>query len=287
MRELMAGFNLVIYGFGSKRTLLQFFRERYLEDHYVVEIDGNGINMTDFAKILSDISSKLNGTKLKIGNRWQAEKMVQIYRKISEKTSEKRGDFIHIFWIIHTIDSPTLRSNQHVLGRIARIPNNHIIASADHIRFPLIWDARCREDLNIICHCAHTYHSYKREIMVLYPMLPQWTGLGGGGEQSTVVQIIHILRSQTPAHRSLLRLLAEIALNTKSQQLTVQQILKETGKTLGLPGSRQKLLPILTEMGDQQLLGLSRDDKVLFSYSSDMLNEIISLVDKGGNFTDT
>jgi origin recognition complex subunit 2 len=71
--------------------------------------------------------------------------------------------------IIHSIDRIPLRRpvTQTLLSRLASHPQVHLIASADHPSFPLLWDSSLRSTYNFVFHDCTTFQPYTAEVDVV------------------------------------------------------------------------------------------------------------------------
>ena len=73
-----------------------------------------------------------------------------------------------IFLFVNNIEGQNLRSDdcQDVLARLARLPNLHLVATADNAFVtPLLWDQKASADLNFHFFHVPTYCSYDDELM--------------------------------------------------------------------------------------------------------------------------
>lgn len=71
--------------------------------------------------------------------------------------------------IIHSIDRPPLRrpATQSILSRLSAHPQVHLMDSADHPSFPLLWDSSLRSAYNFLFHDCTTFQPYIHEIDVV------------------------------------------------------------------------------------------------------------------------
>ncbi|KTF84879.1 hypothetical protein cypCar_00046458, partial [Cyprinus carpio] len=124
------GFNILIYGLGSKKLLLEKFRTSMLSDFDHVVVNGFFPSMT-LKSILNSLTCDVLGHEGTFRN--PADQIDFIIRTLREDPSN------HVFLIIHNIDGPMLRGDrtQQALGQLAALPNMHLLASIDHINAPL------------------------------------------------------------------------------------------------------------------------------------------------------
>jgi origin recognition complex subunit 2 len=136
MRELKEGFNLLMYGYGSKRRVLNHFATDYCSKagHVVV---ANGFQ-PDFSlkDLLNSIENVPGILTLDMPSTTIESQTKRIYDFFAEP-SQKR----HLYIIIHNIDASPLRSAKakSCLALLALNLRIHIVASIDHINAPLLW----------------------------------------------------------------------------------------------------------------------------------------------------
>ncbi|CAG9795201.1 unnamed protein product [Diatraea saccharalis] len=129
---LSEGFNIILYGVGSKRTLLQKFQMKKLQDFPCIVINGFFPSLT-IKSILESIIVDLLENSHVPSNLGDVISMI-------DKQLKDCG--IELFLIIHNIDGTMLRNSkaQATLSSLSEIENVHTIATIDHINAPLLWD---------------------------------------------------------------------------------------------------------------------------------------------------
>ncbi|KAF4616572.1 hypothetical protein D9613_008472 [Agrocybe pediades] len=129
--ELNEGFNILCYGIGSKRRVLNQFATDVCSKrgHVVV---ANGFQPEFHLKdMLNSIESIQN---------------VDLSSTAVDKQARRINDFFathkhHLYITIHNIDASPFRApkSKSILALLAHNPRIHIIASIDHINAPLLW----------------------------------------------------------------------------------------------------------------------------------------------------
>lgn len=186
--EITQGFTLLFYGVGSKREFLEKFAIEYLspklkqiqlfmrsdktlnnkdsEQTGIPCIVINGYNPTcSYRDIFKDITDILfpealarNETKY-WGNHvtLQVSKMIEFYKT--------QPSDIKLILVIHNIDGPSVRKDpfQTMLSSLATIKQIAIVASADHIYAPILWDDKKAQNYNFIFHNVSNYEPYSIE----------------------------------------------------------------------------------------------------------------------------
>ncbi|XP_055524487.1 origin recognition complex subunit 2 [Wyeomyia smithii] len=128
------GFNILLYGLGSKRNLLQTFHRKILPNQPVIVINGFFPTLT-IKDILDAITGDVLDLNVTSGNFHELVDIIEEEFSFLPRT--------HLFLIVHNLDGTMLRNSktQNVLARLAKIDNIHLLASIDHINTPLIWDS--------------------------------------------------------------------------------------------------------------------------------------------------
>jgi origin recognition complex subunit 2 len=165
--ELSQDFNLCLYGWGSKRSLLIKFAEYIYKsqtDHVnrkIVVVNGYVRNLT-VKDVLNTVVTAIAERGTKLGS--QPAEMLENLVALLEQDPSK-----HITLILHSIDGPALRrpTNQSILSQLSSHPQINLVASADHPSFPLLWDSSLRSAFNFLFHDCTTFQPYIPEVDVV------------------------------------------------------------------------------------------------------------------------
>lgn len=165
--ELSQDFNICVYGYGSKRTLLMRFADYIYNSHTspqapkIVVINGYVLNLT-IKDVLTTITSAISAPGQKIGS--QPAEMLENVISLLEAD---RGQNITL--IVQSIDKTPLRRPvaQTILSQLAAHPQINLVASADHPSFPLLWDSSLRSSYNFLFHDCTTFAPYSTEVDVV------------------------------------------------------------------------------------------------------------------------
>ena len=165
--ELSQDFNICVYGWGSKRSLLMKFADHIYKsqtDHTkakIVVVNGYVNNLT-VKDIFNPVATAITEGGYKLGS--QPTEMVENLLALLEKDTSQ-----DITLIIHSIDRIPLRrpATQTLLSRLASHSQVHLIASADHPSFPLLWDSSLRSTFNFLFHDCTTFQPYTAEVDVV------------------------------------------------------------------------------------------------------------------------
>lgn len=156
MLEMSKGYNIIVYGCGSKQKLLHKFCETQLVDKPLLVVNGFFPSLT-----IKDILQAIKVQILEINTNSRNDH--EVVDLISSALSSMPNG--HVFLVINNIDGVMLRKtkDQHIISRLAKIKNLHLIASIDHINAPLMWDQTCMDNFNFVWYDCTTMLPYKNE----------------------------------------------------------------------------------------------------------------------------
>ncbi|PWA38391.1 origin of replication complex subunit 2 [Artemisia annua] len=212
--ELRYGFGILMYGFGSKKTLIEDFASTALTEYNVIVVNGylQSINLkqvaTAMAEVLWDqlkmqLRSASGGTS-RDQQPFNSRSMDDLIAFLDEPHKTENECLVCL--VIHNIDGPGLRDSdtQHLLARIAACSHVRIVASIDHVNAPLLWDKKMvHVQFNWCWHHVPTFAPYKIE-GVFHPLI-----LAHGGTSQSVKTASIVLQSLTPNAQSVFKVLAE------------------------------------------------------------------------------
>ncbi|XP_026523697.1 origin recognition complex subunit 2 isoform X2 [Notechis scutatus] len=228
MLQLHLGFNIVLYGLGSKRDLLENFRVSLLQDSVHLVVNG----------FFPNISIK-------------SDQVDFILKSFKEDVSSE------LYLLIHNLDSKMLRGdkNQQILGQLSSLSNVYLIASIDHINAPLMWDQAKQSMYNWLWYEMTTFSPYAEETAYENSLLVQHSG------SLALSSLTHVLCSLTSNARGIFRLLVEYQLENKDNPsylgLSFQDLYQRCREAF-LVNSDLTLRAQLTEFRDHKLIQTKR-----------------------------
>ena len=204
--QLGSGFNILLYGVGSKRNLLEEFRNQHLSSSCHLVINGF-FPGTTLKHILSVLSSGL------LEHSGSFKSHVEQCQFICNSLCQREDVPSEVFLIVHNIDGPNLRGDkpQTSLSLLAKCPRIHIIASVDHINAPLIWDQVTSSRFNWSWHDSTTFEPYKLETSYENSLLIKHSG------SLVLSSLTHVVQSLTPNARKIFELLSRHQLDHNSE----------------------------------------------------------------------
>ena len=166
--ELCEGFNICLYGWGSKRKLVQKFAEwlypKYNPTPKIVVVNGYTPKL-QIRTVLSTLSTAVLGDKNPTRLVGQPNEILDLL--LSHLTDHQPST--PIFVMINSIDAASLRrpASQSLLAKAAAHPSINVVATADTTSFPLMWNNTLRDQFNFVFHDCTTYAPYEAELGVV------------------------------------------------------------------------------------------------------------------------
>ncbi len=214
--EWQEGFNICLYGWGSKRQLVSKFADwiypKCDPPHTIVIVNGYTLKL-NIRSILSLLITTAMGKDAPTRLGAQPAEMLDLL--LSHLTGHPPHSPIKV--LVNSIDSVSLRrqSIQALLARLAAHPSINLLATADTPSFPLLWDTNLRDQFAFVFHDCTTYAPYTAELNVVddvHDLLGRKGRRIGGGEG-----IGFVLRSLTENSRKLYVLLLTEILSTLAE----------------------------------------------------------------------
>lgn len=224
--ELEEGFNVCLYGYGSKRAITDKFAAHLY--HHLSKMAHNGSKKTTkiavingyaagttLKELLTTIASIAVTSAIKLPN----QPAVLLDFLLDHLSTSPPSHPIPV--ILNSIDSPYLRKAPvpSMLARLAAHPSINLICTADTPNFPLMWDVGLKTQYKFLFHDATTFAPYDAEIDVVETVneLLGRSGRRVGGRDG----VGFVLRSLPENARSLYRILVmeQLALDIMEQGL--------------------------------------------------------------------
>jgi len=205
--ELSNGFNLCLYGYGSKRAVIHSYAEHLQDTAHqaknstkIVIVNGYESSIT-LQDILHPVASTLFGRHLKLPAHPPA--LLQLILETLNETPLANPTHI----LINSLDAQPLRRPviQSSLASLAAHPSIRIVATCDTPNFPLMWDVTLKRQFRFLFHDCTTFECYGQEIDVVDSVntLLGRSGRRVGGRDG----VGYVLRSLPENARSLYRIL--------------------------------------------------------------------------------
>lgn len=255
--QLSCGFGLLMYGFGSKKKLLEDFASTELRDGAAVVVNGYLSNVN----IKHVVHTVVNAV-------WEARKKGKPSNKVKQDAPASSNSLVdllefltddddstHIYVVVHNIDGPGLRDDdvQQTLASLASCKHVRLVASIDNINAPILWDKHmARNQFKWLWLHTPTYATYKVEGTCV-PLL-----LTAGAATKSARSAILVLRSLTPNAQSVFRVLGEFQISHPDDQGLPLNRLYTACREQFLVSSEVTLRAHLTEFKDHELVKFRR-----------------------------
>jgi len=212
--ELKSGFNLLFYGVGSKKSVLEDFGKLFCcRDPNGITIRVNGfsddLSLRAILDALCEViveeerrnRAKKNGIK---SDKDLAKRAENVVRYLEDEGVRHKLQYTFFYLIVHNITGKMLRKrkSQRVLSVLANCRCVHLIASIDHIHGLLLWDRTALSSFHWIYHEVTTYKHFFEEMEF---EKDQTIKLSNNGAHHGLQ---HIMASLTPQHRDIIEQLA-------------------------------------------------------------------------------
>ncbi|KAI5055540.1 hypothetical protein GOP47_0029061 [Adiantum capillus-veneris] len=279
--QLSCGFGLLMYGFGSKKALLENFASSALVDGAAIVVNGYlpTVNIKTVVFTIADAlweqrKASLKSAKLAGDRPLVTQSVDELIVSLNDK---EENNFVYV--IVNNIDGPGLRDadTQLVLANLAASSNVRLVASMDHINTPLLWDKRMSTTkFNWCWHNTPTYAPYTVETMNL-PLI-----LVSSGSAKSARSALLVLQSLTPNAQSVFRTLADYQLSHSEELgLSVHKLYMHCRERF-LVSSELTLRSHLTEFKDHELVksrrGLDGQDCLFIPLPSDMITKLLDQI---------
>ncbi|EEF34658.1 origin of replication complex subunit 2 [Ricinus communis] len=283
--ELRCGFGLLMYGFGSKKALIEDFASTALTKYPVMVVNGylQSINLKQVIIALAELWSD----QLKTKRRTSSSILPKVLQPFSSRSmddllafldaSHVEGNDSFVCVVIHNIDGPGLRDseNQHYLARIASCSHIRIIASIDHVNAPLLWDKKMvHTQFNWYWYHVPTFAPYKVE-GIFFPLILAHSSTAQSAKTAAIV-----LQSLTPNAQSVFKILAEYQLSHLEEEGMPIDNLYAVSREHFLVSSQVTLNSHLTEFKDHELVKTRRrndgQDCLYIPLTADALEKLLS-----------
>lgn len=240
--ELEEGFNLCLYGYGSKRSLTMEFAEHLYfaadQPRNIVVANGYTPGLT-----IRDILSTLGLQTLPKSATLPAQPSAMVDLITAHLTESPPASAVVL--IVHSLDHSNLRKPpaQSLLARLASHTSISLIATCDTPNFPLLWDLTVASQFRFLYHDFTIFEPYKAELDVVEEVnaLLGRSGRRLGGKDG----VGYVLKSLPENARNLFRILV-------AEQLALADF-----EPAALAGAERQ------EYDDEEMLGDEDDDVAL------------------------
>ncbi|EYU36296.1 hypothetical protein ABFS82_14G254500 [Erythranthe guttata] len=281
---LRCGFGLLMYGFGSKKALIEDFASTALTDYSVIVINGylQSVNLKQVAVTLAELLWE----QLKMHRKSTSESQPKSQQPFLTRSMDDLISFLDgphleddecfVCVLVNNIDGPGLRDSetQQYLSRLAACSHIRMVASIDHVNAPLLWDKKMvHTQFNWYWYHVPTYAPYKVE-GTFFPLI-----LAHSGSAQSVKTASIVLQSLTPNAQSVFKVLAEHQIAHSEEEGMPFNNLYTICRERFLVSSQITLNAHLTEFKDHELVKTRRnadgEDCLYVPLTSEALQKLV------------
>ena len=163
---LDCGFNLLVYGIGSKRNLLNSFMTNQLDGQPCLVINGFH-SATSIKSITSQMIKFVKDQiiNIKCGNSAN-DQIEEIKRAFDIAEARNDNDFHKYYVLIHSMDMGQLKNEewQNMISELAQCRKIGFIISMDHIKSSILWSDSMLDRLNFYAYELNTFEDFDVEL---------------------------------------------------------------------------------------------------------------------------
>lgn len=273
--------SILLYGLGSKTTMLTSFGQHLSSEGDVVSLNGYDpkIDLNRFLEYMDLLfcdgsgptqinphsSMAKNNIAVRDSNKGLAKKAASIAKMFASKRSRP------LFVLIHNIDGVGLR-NRFAQDAIATLTTNsrkdgspmiRIVASVDNVNSAMVlWSPQVVHKFDWAWKKVHTYRPYLEEVKGLPNTESSKKVKKNKGNQKpgAATAILKVLAYLAPRHTEVLQGLAALQLSNSSNSVSYN-ILRDDCMKKMLTSSDTQLRNIIKELSDHNMMGSEKDDE--------------------------
>jgi origin recognition complex subunit 2 len=259
LNELGKGLNIILHGYGSKRSILEEFGQYCVKEGSGTVCTCDGYMLSSFPPFLRSILEK-SFSYSKVG-----KSITETCSMFEKLYNQKGGCKENLYMLIHNIDAKQFQSQtmQSVIERLSDIPQIHIIASVDHMNAALL-HAINPSSSNFIWHELNTYEKYVKEVKFMSTMAEKITSVDSDRQES----IANVLKALPLKTRQLFKIMAtHLTTNLDTPGLLENEILETAQKEM-ICTSLKQLEGFMVELIDHKIIQKKSDSKKRVLYGS-------------------
>ena len=256
-------FNIILHGVGSKRQLIEEYRNHSLRGEAQVVINAHSITLHQLLVTLDDILQQKHG-----GFTSHVEHCQYICQAFMDGKGPQR-----LFIVVHGIDGLRNETGQQCLALLARSPVVHMLASTDHVNGCLLWDQTMLRHFNWVWFDCTTFRDYHDDQITNYTQqhMPDDT-------MHTLDSVNLVINTLTSNAQKIFELIARQQLNQSQSTITFQECYHRCRERF-LVSSEQALTAQLTEYKDHKLITMSRskdgNQEIRITLDNDLLKQFL------------
>lgn len=256
-------FNIILHGVGSKRMLLEEYRNHSLQGEAQFVINAHSITLHQILVTLDNILQQKHG-----GFKSHVEHCRHVCQALADGKGPQR-----LFVVVHGIDGLRNEIGQQCLALLARSPVVHMLASTDHVNGCLLWDQTMLSHFNWVWFDCTTFRNYHDDQVTNYTQQHM-----SDDTVHTIDSVNLVINTLTSNAQKIFELIARQQLDQSQSTITFQECYHKSRERF-LVSSEQALTAQLTEFKDHKLITMSRskdgNQEIRITLDSDLLKQFI------------
>lgn len=282
MLLLEQGINLLMYGAGSKMSLVTAFVEEIRREKGwgVVRAQG-GMAVCSLRKILEGLMEAFGVSSAAVPGHKDPQFLVE--HLLSSLEDRRNSGCPPCLLVIDNIDGPALLKPevQSMLSKLAASRAILLLATVDSPHISLLWTLSAVEAFNFLYAECPTYEEYYGELAQAKEPLELFPK---GAKSNEIRGIRLILNSMTSTHKAILQLLAHTLQSQSLSGIPLKQFFSQC-KQDTLVSSEKQLKEYLIEAKDHELIDQRKDRKGQVTLSFRLPDEVVRLIATGKIYT--
>ena len=256
-------FNILLHGVGSKRQLIEEYRNHSLRGEAQLVINARSITLHQMLVTLDNVLQQKHG-----GFKSHTEHCQYVCQALADGKGPER-----LFVVAHNIDGLRNDTGQQCLALLARCPVVHVLASTDHVNGCLLWDQTMLSHFNWVWFDCSTFRDYRDDQIIDYTQQHMSDDMA-----HTLDSVNLVINTLTSNAQKIFELIATQQLDESQSTITFQECYHKCRERF-LVSSEQALTAQLTEFKDHKLITMSRskdgNQEIRITLDSDLLKQFL------------
>ncbi|CDW82556.1 origin recognition complex subunit 2 [Stylonychia lemnae] len=270
---LDCGFNLLIYGIGSKRKLINNFIQHYLQQEPCIIL--NGFHSATTIKSLTNPIIKFIYKNIPNTKNYNSvvDQIEEIKRVLDKPRPENQ--FTKIYVIIHSMDVGALKNHewQQYISELANVRSISLIVSVDHINSGIMWSDSMLDRFNFYASEVNTFEDFDTELEYQSPLF-QFKN------DNQEVGLLFVFKSMTGNQKKLISIIAQYLLdNPQEKGISYKELMIKCVEQMVCHSNKQ-MKDGLHEALDHKIVIEKQDDKghiyLCMNYPVPLLEKIVN-----------
>lgn len=278
-KYLEYGFNVLLYGVGSKIELLNSFF-LHLQEYPTYRVKAFAYHPSfSVRKLLAKLQTIIAKEFEHSCN--QDASLTDMLSATIEGLDYcfKNDQNFSITILIHSLDAPNLKTEdaQQKISKLASHPCIRLVASADHVHLARLWSLSVLAQFNFVSFAVPTYEPYSLETSFSKESLRFFSKHSA---DSALQGLKHVIQSMTTTQHLVLKALVEICQEQAKTQVSVKELFQSC-KNDFIVTTEKQLMDYLLESRDHQVLAEKRTQRgertLVLLYPLEALGQILNV----------